>query len=182
MTEPSFSVKNRDELLKMSFMTVYGVQVETPDGSIVDRELIDRIEAVVVVPLFANGDTLLERQYRPALDAWLYELPAGRLDVDGEAPDVAALRELREETGHDAKTIEALFSMHISPGWTNEYMRVYLATELIETEREHDSAEEAHMEVIRVGFSDALAMIQRGEITDAKTISSLLYVAQFVNR
>ena len=152
-------------------------EVQMPDGRLAPREIIEQTRAVAVVPLDGEGWVTLVRQYRHAIGAWLLELPAGKLDVEGEQPLAAAQRELAEEARLAADRWEILAEFHNSPGWTDESTLVFLATGLHETASpdgfvaEH---EEAGMEIVRVPVHQAVAMIRRGELTDAKTIIGLL--------
>ncbi len=154
--------------------------VRFPDGSIGKLEMIRHPGASAVVPLLGDLDNdpevLLIRQYRYAAESYLYEVPAGRLDP-GESPEACAHRELREETGYSASRVEKLFTMYTTPGFTDEKIHLFLATGLTpgETAREADE----FMELVPTKLSEALSMIERGEIQDAKTALALLYAAGF---
>jgi ADP-ribose pyrophosphatase YjhB (NUDIX family) len=107
--------------------TVRIEMVRTPDGGEVEREIVGHDDAVAIVPVTDDGEVVLLRQYRQALREHLLEIPAGTLDVDGESPTEAALRELAEETGYTARSLEHLVTFHNSAGWTDERTHVYLA-------------------------------------------------------
>lgn len=155
--------------------------VEMPDGATGQREIVEHDDAVAVVPVTADGDVLLLRQYRQAVGGHVLEIPAGTLDVAGEAPDDAAARELAEETGHAAARLERLATMLNSAGWTDEATHLYLGHDVTPAPApdgfvaEH---EEAEMELVRVPIDEAIAMAAGGEITDAKTLAGLLLVSQ----
>lgn len=149
-----------------------------PDGGEFTRDVVRSPGAVAAVPLLfdaeGNPSVVLVRQYRPALDATIIEVPAGMRDVPGEPTDETARRELVEEVGLVAGELVSLGAMHPSPGMTDALLHIYLATDLRSVERATHGPEEDHSEVLHVPLADALAMIDSGEITDAKTIIGLL--------
>ena len=155
-------------------------EVRFPDGSIGSLEMVRHPGASAVVPLLdADADdpeVLLIRQYRYAANGYLYEIPAGRLDV-GESPMECAHRELSEETGYRAERVEQLFTMYTTPGFTDEKIHLFLATGLTAGES-HREADE-FMELVPTKMSRALSMIEQGEIQDAKTALALLFAAGF---
>jgi ADP-ribose pyrophosphatase len=155
--------------------------VRFPDGSVGKLEMIRHPGASAVVPLLGElGDAdpiiLLIRQYRYAAEKYLYEIPAGRLDP-GESPADCAHRELREETGYSAARVEQLFTMFTTPGFTDEKIHLFLATGLVAGKANREADE--FMELVPTPLSRALAMIEQGEIQDAKTALALLYAADF---
>ncbi|MGH8900506.1 MAG: NUDIX domain-containing protein [Egibacteraceae bacterium] len=151
-----------------------------PDGRLARREVVEQTRAVAVVPLDDQARVTLVRQYRHAIGKRLLEVPAGKLDVEGEDPAAAAQRELVEEAGLAADGWEFLIEFHNSAGWTDESTLLYLATGLHAAsppdgfEAEH---EEAEIEIVRVPLHQAVAMIRQGELTDAKTVIGLLLTA-----
>jgi len=155
--------------------------VRFPDGSEGPLEMIRHSGASAVVPLLASGDgepeVLLIRQYRYAADGYLYEIPAGRLDA-GESPEACAHRELREETGYRAARMTRLFTMFTTPGFTDERIHLFVAEELTAGAWAREADE--FLELVPLPLSAALAMVERGDIQDAKTALALLYVARFV--
>jgi len=157
--------------------------VRFPDGSTGELELIRHSGAAAVLPVLsdpAGGDPqiVLIRQYRYAAGGYLYEVPAGRPDRPGEPWEECARRELREETGLTAGSIRFLTTIWTTPGFTDEQIHLYLATGLTAGETELDSDE--FMETVPLPMSEALRMVRDGEITDGKTICTLLYAAGFV--
>jgi 8-oxo-dGTP pyrophosphatase MutT (NUDIX family) len=150
--------------------------VAAPDGSTLEREIVHHPGAVGVLPLHDDGTVTLVRQYRAALDADVWEIPAGLRDVEGEPTDETARRELVEEAGLRAGALEHLVTFHNSPGFADEAVVVYLATALTPVPHDRQSAEEEHMVVDRVPLDEALAMVDDGRITDAKTVIGLLAV------
>lgn len=163
------------------FSTVRTDTVAMPDGSRSEREVVEHTSAVAVVPLFDDGTVVLLRQYRHPVGDHLLEIPAGILDVDGEDEADAARRELAEETGLQAGSLQHLTTFHNSAGWTDESTHVYLGRDLSDGDRPEGfvpEAEEADMEVVRLPLDEAVAAVVRGEITDAKTVVGLLLAAR----
>jgi ADP-ribose pyrophosphatase len=157
--------------------------VRFPDGSSGDLEIIRHSGASAVLPLFgsradADPEVLLLRQYRYASGGYLYEVPAGRPDFEGEDWEVCARRELEEETGLVAATLTHLSTIYTTPGFTDERIHLFLAEDLTDGTISRDIDE--FIELVRLPLSRALGMVERGEITDAKTICTLLHVSSFV--
>jgi ADP-ribose pyrophosphatase len=153
--------------------------VRFPDGSVGELEMIRHPGASAVVPVLsmdADPELLLIRQYRYAAEGYLYEVPAGRLDA-GETPAECAHRELREETGYSAATVDHLFTMFTTPGFTDERIHLFMASGLVAGEAQREADE--FVELVPTRLSRAMAMIEQGEIQDAKTALALLYVAGF---
>ena len=138
------------------------------------REVVHHRGSAVILPAFDDGTIALVRQYRHPAVRYLLELPAGTLD-DQEAPEAGAARELEEELGLVAGKLEKLSEFFISPGFCEEKMWLYLATDLTETAQRLDDDE--MIEVVRLPIERALQMITDGEIEDAKTIIGLMLAA-----
>ena len=156
-------------------------RVRFPDGSVGELEMIRHSGASAVVPFLSDPagedpQLLLIKQYRYAANGFLYELPAGRLDP-GEDPLECARRELREETGCSAVTVEYLFTMYTTPGFTDERIHLYMATGLTHGETGHEADEFLTLEP--VPLSRALEMIRDGVIQDGKTALGILFAAGF---
>lgn len=167
------------------FSTVRIDRIRTPDGDEVEREIVERPAAVAVVPLTDEGRVLLLHQYRQPVGRPLLELPAGLMDVAGESPEEAANRELVEEAGLAAGTLEHLTTFWNSAGWTDERTHVYLARELTPATPAAGfvaKAEEAHLEVVSMALADAVAGVRGGEISDAKTVVGLLLAEERLRR
>ncbi len=157
-------------LLETSRFRVYRANQQLADGSLHPREIVRHPGSVVILPMTDDDRVCLIENYRIAVDQSLVELPAGTLDAD-EPPKQTAIRELAEETGFRAGRIELLSEFYISPGFLDERMHLYLATEL---ERGQMALEKG--EIIKprvVPWSDALAMASDGRIKDAKTLLAI---------
>lgn len=157
--------------------------VRYPNGSTGELEMIRHSGASAVLPVLSDPDgddpiLLLVRQYRYAAGGWLYEVPAGRPDHANEPWDQVARRELLEEAGVTAGELRHLTTIWTTPGFTDERIHLYLATNLSAGQTSYDTDE--FMEPVRVPLSEALRMVRDGEITDGKTICTLLYAAGFV--
>jgi ADP-ribose pyrophosphatase len=151
-----------------------GLRVDTlqlQDATTQRREIVEYGVAVVLVPVEEDGRLLMVRQYRHAVGSWLLELPAGGVDEGDLSPEAAAQRELREETGHRGN-LQRIGGMFLAPGYSEEYQQVFVATELVADALAADEDEDLLLE--RVTLVDALKMIDREEIRDAKTIAALL--------
>lgn len=154
-------------------------EVRFPDGSVGSLEMVRHPGASAVVPVLTEGDdpvVLLIRQYRYAAEGYLYEVPAGRLDP-GESPIACAHRELREETGYTAERVEPLFTMFTTPGFTDERIHLFLASGLVEGESALESDE--FVELVPLPLSEAMRLLEEGQIQDAKTALALLYASRF---
>lgn len=148
--------------------------LESASGARFEREFIDHPGAVVLVPLLDDGRVVLIRNYRHAVDRVLLEVPAGTAKI-GEPFEVTAHRELQEETGYRAESMEAILEFFPCPGASGERMVVYRCTGLIAGAPQREIDEE--MEVELVDFKEALAMIDDGRIIDGKTIIALWRIA-----
>jgi ADP-ribose pyrophosphatase len=145
-----------------------------PDGTEFERDVVHHPGAVSVVPLHDDGTVTLVRQYRAPLDRMILEIPAGKRDVDGEAPELTAHRELAEEVGLAAVRLELLCRFRNSPGFSDEEVFVFLATELTDVPNAPDGIEEQSMTIERIDLDDVPALVGAGELEDAKTIIGLL--------
>jgi ADP-ribose pyrophosphatase len=155
---------------------VFNVTVDTVrEGELTyQREVVHHHGSAVILPLFDDGTVALVRQYRHPAVRYLLEAPAGTLD-EGERPDDGAARELQEELGLVAARMEKLSEFFVSPGFCEEKMWVFLATEL--TQGPQRLEEDEVLEVVRLPIEEALEMITSGEIQDAKTIIALILAA-----
>lgn len=153
--------------------TVVTLNVDTvrlPNGHTIDLEVIRHPGASAVVPLKQDGTVVLIRQFRHAADGFIYEIPAGKLHPKEDPLDCAA-RELEEEIGYKAGRFELLSSIFTAPGFADEVIHVYLATELTRGTQNLDQDE--ILDVVEMPLKEAIAKIQDGTIRDAKTIVGL---------
>jgi ADP-ribose pyrophosphatase len=169
------------ELYKGKIFTLDRDTVRFPDGTVAEMDIIRHPGASAIVPFLSDPQgeepqLLLLRQYRYAAGGYIYEVPAGRLDGD-ESPADCAVRELKEETGCTAEKMEPLFTMFTTPGFTDEKIHVFMATGLSHGESAREADEFA--DVVIMPLAEALELIRVGEIMDAKTALSILYVAGF---
>lgn len=153
--------------------------VALPNGKTATREIVEHPGAVAIVPLLDDNTVLLVQQYRPAAGQVLWEIPAGTLEP-GEDPRDCALREIAEETGYRAGRMEKIYEAFVAPGYCMELMHGFVATQLTPGATNPDPDEFIRVET--VPFDEALRMIDRMEIRDAKTICGLLYVARIHER
>lgn len=140
------------------------------DGTDATMELVEHPDSVTIVPVDGEGRVVMVRQHRYAIEGPLLELPAGKIDP-GERPAEAAQRELREETGLAAAELRPLGGFYSAPGFLTEYLHLFIASGLAPSPLDPDPLEE--LEVVRVPAGEALAMVARGELRDAKTIAGI---------
>jgi ADP-ribose pyrophosphatase len=145
--------------------------VETADGQQSTREIVARTDCIGVVPVDADDNIIMVKQYRLATGKELLEIPAGGIDP-GEDAVVAVTREMQEETGLRPQRVERLTGFYLSPGFCSEYLHLYLAADLMPDPL---SAEDtAGIEVVRVPVAQVTGLIASGQIEDAKSIAGLL--------
>lgn len=157
---------------------------ESPDGELFTRDIVRSPGAVGVVPIWMDSEgvacVVLIRQYRPAYDDVIIEIPAGMRDVPGEPAEETARRELIEEVGFAAGELVHLTDLYPSPGMTDAVTTIYLAQNLRETHRDVHGPEERHMEVLQVPLAQAVSWIESGLVRDAKTVVGLLMVERLL--
>lgn len=177
-----FSNSTETRLFHGEVVDVVRVAVDGPGGSTHQREVVRHPGAVVVVPVRSRPDTapvvILVRQYRASVGEELLELPAGKRDVDGEAPEQTASRELAEEVGMSAGRLELLARFYNSPGFCDELSWLYLASDLQAVPASPQGPEEAHMQLVELPLGEAEQLIASGQIKDAKTMVGLLLASR----
>jgi ADP-ribose pyrophosphatase len=169
LTETTVSSRN---VYDGELLHVRADRARLPDGKVAVREYITHPGAVVVIPVLANGELVLERQHRYPLHRDFYELPAGKIDR-GEDPLQCAQRELLEETGYSAKKWRYITTLYPCIGYSDEKLLYYLAEDLTFTSASLDDGE--HLEVFTLTLAAAVDWVRTGKITDNKTVSGLLW-------
>jgi 8-oxo-dGTP pyrophosphatase MutT (NUDIX family) len=172
--------KVREELVyRGSLISVaQGVFVD-PSQTEFRRDVVHHPGAVSVVPVVEEGTAVvLVRQYRAAVDRDLLEIPAGKRDVDGEAVELTARRELEEEIGMRAGRLEKLAEFYNSPGFCDEHSFVFMALDLEPCASSAQGVEEQHMTIEQVSFDEVPTLIATGELMDAKSIIGLSLAAR----
>lgn len=149
-----------------------------PNGKEAKREIAVHVGASAVLPIDAEGNVYLVRQFRAPLDEVLLEIPAGKLDHVNEDRLQAAKRELAEETGLEAKNWRHLCDTFTTAGFSNERISLYLARELKKGDSHPD--EDEFLNLVKMPFEEAFGMVMRGEIRDAKTQISLLMARNLI--
>lgn len=158
---------------------------EAPDGQAFERDIVRSPGAVGVVPVQRDAqgsvEIVLVAQYRPVLDRYVVEIPAGMRDVPGEAPEITARRELAEEVGREARSWHHLIDLHPSPGMTDSTTIVFAATGLSLVPTEAHGPEEEHLEILTMGLDEVIEEISAGRITDAKTVIGVLMLQRAID-
>jgi len=154
-------------------------EIEMPDGLVTVRETLKHPGAVALVAVTADGNLLFVTQYRHAAGRRLLELPAGTLEP-GEEPAVTAVRELQEEVGMLPAKVEPLGGFYVAPGYTSEYIHLFVCTELSASVLDGDEDEDIEVEALSP--AQAVAAIESGDICDAKSVVGVLRWLRSVNR
>lgn len=148
--------------------------VEAENG-LAKRDVLQHNGAVIIIAIKEDGKIIMEKQFRKPFDAVLYELPAGKIDP-GEDPEAAALRELKEETGYKAGSIEHLMTYYPTCGYSTEILYIYVCRELEKGETDLDPGES--VDVIEFSAEELVDMVMKNEIKDSKAIIGVLYARQ----
>ena len=143
-------------------------RVRLPNGAESKLDIVEHVGAVTIMPVDSDGNVWFVRQYRHAIGIEILELPAGTLEP-GEPPDVCAERETREEIGMGARKIQKIGAFYMAPGYSTEFMHVYLATDLYDAPLTGDSDE--FLAIERIPINQILSMIQTGKFIDGKTLA-----------
>jgi ADP-ribose diphosphatase len=152
-------------------------KIRFPNQNVAQLDIIEHPGAVTILPIDADGRIIFVRQYRHAAGKELLELPAGTLD-EGEAPETCALREIREETGFAAGKLVELGEFYLAPGYSTEYMTVYLATDLHPSPLPGDADEFITLDKLPV--EKAFQLAQDGELLDGKSLAALLLARKYI--
>ena len=174
MGEHVFETTSSETLYTGKIFALRRDRVRMPGGKDVVREVVEHFGAVAIVAMDDDNKIPLVYQYRHALGRRLWELPAGLLDVDGEPAHLTAARELKEEAGLQAATWQVLVDLDSTPGFSDDSVRVYLATGLTEIDRPEAHDEEADMAVRWYPLADAAHQVLSGEIVNAIAVAGIL--------
>ncbi|CAK7016224.1 NUDIX hydrolase [Tissierella carlieri] len=168
-----------DKLYEGKLLNLRVDTVEIPDKKYSKREIVEHPGGVAVIPVTDDNSIILVKQYRKAVERFLLEVPAGKLELN-EEPRETAVRELKEETGYEAKKLEYLLEFYTSPGFSNEKIYLFLATDLVEGEPTPDVGE--FIETVKYNIEDLIKMVERGEITDSKTIIGINFAKKYIDK
>jgi ADP-ribose pyrophosphatase len=165
----------KEKIFSGKVIEVYVEDVELPNGKTSKREVVKHPGAVAVIPVTNEGKIVLVRQYRKAMERVLVEIPAGKLEK-GEEPLATAHRELEEETGYRCGSMRHIVSFYTSPGFADELIHLYVAENLSKMENSASLDEDEFVDVLEVTLEEALELLERQEIYDAKTAYALQYL------
>jgi ADP-ribose pyrophosphatase len=166
-----FTILDFEKQYKGHAFDVAKVHIQLPNGHERHYDLVQHNNSVTIMPVDENNQVYFVTQHRIGANKTLLELPAGVLDA-GEEPWHCAQREIREEIGMDARHIQELGSFYLAPGYSNEFMTVFLATDLFHSPLKPDADE--FLEVVTLPIREVYRMAQSGEISDGKTLAALL--------
>ncbi len=176
MAEHVFETTSSETLYTGKIFALRMDQVRMPGGKIVTREVVEHYGAVAIVAIDDEGRIPMIFQYRHPFGRRLWELPAGLLDVNGEAAHLTAARELREEAGLQAQTWQVLVDLDSTPGFSDESVRVYLATGLTHVDRPEAHDEEADLTLQWYPIEEAVRRVFSGEIVNSLAVAGILAV------
>ena len=166
---------SKEQVYEGKFLRLNRDTVRLPNGRQSVREYLSHPGAAMAVPVLQGDRVVMVRQYRYAVNRHIIEFPAGKIDP-GETGEMAARRELLEETGYEAANWEHMYSLHPSVAYVSEQLDLYYARGLRQIG--HPGEENEFVEVLELPLAKALQMAQTGEITDAKAVLALLYLAR----
>ena len=178
MSELKESTISSKKVYEGSFLDVRKDIVNLPDGNTSTREWINHPGAACIIPVLSDGRLALIKQYRYPVKSIMIELPAGKLDP-GEDPEECAVRELEEEIGYSAGKLTFVSKIHPAIGFANEEMWIFLAENLIKSQKNTDRDE--FVELIPTSIKDSVKMVWNGTITDVKTIIGILWAERLLS-
>ena len=153
--------------------------LKTPDGRETKYEIVEHGGSVIIIPIDEEGNLLFVRQYRHAAGMELLELPAGTREGN-EPHETCAAREIREETGMAAGRLERIGDFYLAPGYSTEFMAVFLATKLSHNPLEADADE--FLQVEKIPIKKAIEMAEKGQMPDAKTLAALFLASSYLEK
>jgi 8-oxo-dGDP phosphatase len=171
---PSFRRVSEVELLKTHIFSVGQVTLLDPDGQSFERSIVHHPGAVAIVAVDANRRVTLVRQYRAAVGGMVLEAPAGTCDVEGEPREATARRELEEEAGLLARSLEVLIATYNTPGISDQHSTIYLATGLSPCPAQPSGIEEGFMTIETIALDEVDALVADGTLVDETTVLGLL--------
>ena len=174
----TFDILNRKKRFIGHAFDVSQVEIRLPDGHQRQYDLVEHHDSITILPVDEKGQIYFVTQFRIATEGQLLELPAGVLE-SGESPLEGAKREIREEIGQAAGKMQELGSFYLAPGYTNEFMTVFLATELYESPLDPDADEFLHVSTLSI--PETYNLVHKGIFKDAKTLAALLLAQTFLN-
>ena len=174
-----FELIKSETLLQGRAFKIRRDYLKTPNGRETRLEIIEHGGSVVLIPIDDDGNLLFVRQYRHAAGEDLLELPAGTRDGD-EPFEACAAREIREETGMEAGKLQKIGEFYLAPGYSSEFMVVYLSTELKENPLDADDDE--FLQVEKIPLKKAIEMAERGDVPDAKSLASFLLARSYLEK
>jgi ADP-ribose pyrophosphatase len=174
VAEHDFEIVESETVYVGKIFALRADEVQMPGGDSARREVVEHYGAVAILAIDEDANIVMVYQYRHPVGRRLWELPAGLLDMGGEPPHITAARELEEEAGLSATNWRVLVDLVSAPGFSDESVRVYLATGLSDVGRPDAHDEEADLVVRRFAIDEAVRMALSGEITNAITVSGIL--------
>jgi ADP-ribose pyrophosphatase len=167
-----------ESIYKGKILELKVLDVELPDKETSKREIVINADAVVIIAFDKYDNMFFVKQYRKAIEDYLLELPAGKIDP-GESPEETAKRELAEEIGFTAEKMELMFSIYSSPGFSKEKIYVFRAENL--SEKLLDCDDDEFIEIVKIPYDQVLKYIKNNKIEDSKTVAAVLFYNQFRN-
>jgi 8-oxo-dGTP pyrophosphatase MutT (NUDIX family) len=174
VAEHVFETTSSETLHRGNIFALRRDRVRMPGGNIATREVVEHYGAVAIAAMDDDNNIRMVYQYRHTFGRRLWELPAGLLDIAGEPPHLSAARELKEEVGLQADTWQVLVDLNTAPGFSDESVRVYLATGLSEVGRPEAHDEEADMTMRSVPIDEAARLVLRGEVLNSIAVAGIL--------
>lgn len=179
---PSFQRVAEVDVLRTHVFSVGRVALLDPDGEPFERSIIHHPGAVAVIPVDAKRRVTLVRQYRAAVDRMVLEAPAGTCDVEGEALQATARRELEEEAGLLARSLELLIGTFNTPGISDQHTTIFLATDLSPCPAQPSGIEEGFMTIETIALDDIESLVADGSLVDETTVLGLLLARAHLDR
>jgi ADP-ribose pyrophosphatase len=175
----TFEIIKSATVFRGRVFNVHQDQIRGPDGRLFQLDLVDHRDAVAMIPIDDAGLIWFIRQYRHPTHRELLELPAG-ISESGESPETSAHRELREEIGMAARNLIKIGGFFMAPGYSSEYMHIFLATDLYPSPLPGDESE--FLSVEKIPAADALKLAETGQLQDSKSLVALFWVRPYLEK